>query len=884
MGDREGTSKQGLGSREVINDMESNYDEDLSENIFFKVLQNEYFDLFSKATAEGWIICVPRADSIPKYALDANDFFSHVLIPNEELPETHFRTLNGKEVRICNRVVIVDSEDAVTFTTHVLFEETYYTADMLRYKVLCVESPLQHCSDDLKTESGIITVHNLRDCIDFLWTESSKEVLERIDEAVQTFLSANDRLEFKSLQDQKDAISELYTKCLNIALKDSKLREKTYMNRHMLDNAKVSVESYMHHNVYGKLMKGISACTAYEDACFNKIVRNLYDIQLKDLKIGSEFQVVIPKARSELKKIECYSTVVGKVGCLRKTIVAITNEDAALSQMNVLAADELLPMLVFLVAKSGIPNWIAHLTFIKEFSFSNSAFHGNQHNFLVTSLEAAITYIKTDLKVEPSEPESQLIYNDLEDNKIKAERGSSRLSSLFDFAKEGNLEKVQEILGTKDIGIGSLEGLNLCHPLCSCDRCEKELSISMHMSPTIQSCDDRGFTVLHIASMYGQPKIVDLLVRLGAKLNKTDYKGATALHYAGARGHQNSLLILLHAGAVFDQPDNEGNTVLHLAAANGHESCVKALLYFTEQTWEKLDINCLNNQGETPLHNASRWGFTNITAILLEYGASPLIENKRKLTPVDVANNIHILEQLSSNKIQKMDTSLIESDISITSKSLDFTDEESPVKKTSAVRPKSTDDIRKIERALRAIAFGDITLACFYLGLEMNSNESLNNNCHPLCSCKNKKFNPLDTKNALDVNSCNAEGFTPLHEAAKYGQTELIKLLIGVSADVNVQTFKSGMTPFHLACQNQKFNSAKLLLETGSVDVDSTDSFGNTGLHYASETNNLKLIKLILENHGKRDIKNNSGKTPLDIAKESMLISAVQLLTSHTQS
>uniref|UniRef100_A0A146LTI8 Ankyrin repeat domain-containing protein 27 n=1 Tax=Lygus hesperus TaxID=30085 RepID=A0A146LTI8_LYGHE len=888
--------------------MESNYDEDLSENVFFHELQSEFYELFEKATLEGWIICVPRAGSMPKYALTANDFFSHILIPNDELPETHFRTLNDKDVKISNRVIFVECDVGSTFSSHVLFEETFYTNDMLKYKVLCVEHPLQQYCDGVRTESGITTVHTLRDCIDLLWTESSKDVLERMDDCIAQFLVANEKLEFMPLQDQKDVVGGLYTRCLQIALKNERLREKTASNRHLLDNVKVSVESYIHHGIYKKLIKGITGCTAYEDATFNKIVRNLSDIQLRDLNISPDFQPVIPKARSELRRVEGYSTVVGKVGCLRKTITAISNQDSDNSHTtNVLAADELLPMLVFLVIKSGLPNWIAHLTYVKEFSYSSSNYHANQHSFLVTSLEAAVTYIKDDLLIGPTEPECQIAYSDfdrpeddMDDPEDLTRPGVMLLASLFEAAKKGELEEVKRILDQHETrSASSLEGLTLCHPLCSCDKCEKELSFSMcNMAPTVNSCDDRGYTVLHIAAMYGQAQVIDMLLNHGAKPEKTDYKGSTALHYSCARGHQNSLLLLVHFGVKLNPADNEGNTPLHLAAANGHDTCIKALLYFVEQGGLEFDTNLRNNQGDTALHNAARWGYSNIVNLLLEYGASPFIENKRKQTPLDLAHNMHLLEVLSSPRRNNIPISPVLNislnDISVAAAStsqLDFSEEDlefnSPNKMKLGIRPNSTDGIRKVERVLRAIMYGDVQLACFYLGIEPSTHDEQDESCHPLCPCKTKKdteksiaLGDTRVKEPLNINVCDSEGITPLHMAAKCGRMELVKLLIDSCADVNVCAL-NGMTPLHLACLNQRNRVATLLLEKGKCYVDAKDNFGNTPLHYCCQTSNSRMVSILLKFKPKLEIRNNDGKTPLDEAKDLMSLTIVQLLTEY---
>ncbi|MEQ2159765.1 hypothetical protein GOODEAATRI_026611, partial [Goodea atripinnis] len=104
--------------------------------------------------------------------------------------------------------------------------------------------------------------------------------------------------------------------------------------------------------------------------------------------------------------------------------------------------------------------------------------------------------------------------------------------------------------------------------------------------------------------------------------------------------------------------------------------------------------------------------------------------------------------------------------------------------------------------------------------------------CHPLCQCPNcaptqkvcqfllklsfflqseerKFFNnisgvlqiPVQQAGALSVNSCNKDGFTPLHVAALHGHSSLAALLIRHGANVNVRTSQNA-TPLHLASQN----------------------------------------------------------------------------------
>lgn len=385
--------------------MEPNYDEDLQCNVFFQYLQGENELLLARILSEGWHVCVPRAGTIPRYALSEDLLTAHILVPNDELPESHFRTLKDKEVKIYNRVILVEQEEnEKPITNHILFEETYYNEDLLKYKVFCIEHPLETKLDfEPDSTTNLVSLQTLRDCIDLLWTESgSRHILEQMDESINVWIINNKTLDFKPLQQQRDQASNLYSKCLQFALQDLRLKEKASINHVFLDNIKIAVETYILHGIYKKTIKGISTCTGYEDASLNKKIRNLNDIQLRDLDIPNSLIESIPSAKQHLARIVQFSTVLGKMGCLKRAICSLGTK----------SADELLPTFVFLVLKTNIANWHAHLIFLKLFHFStnsNSNDHSSHHMFLITTLEAAIDHIASGSLLGPSTAEADSV-------------------------------------------------------------------------------------------------------------------------------------------------------------------------------------------------------------------------------------------------------------------------------------------------------------------------------------------------------------------------------------------------------------------------------------------------------------------------------------------
>lgn len=845
---------------------EYSYDEDLNENKFFQELKNKYKHLLDQAPTENWIICVPKNSSVENIILTKEDILYHILLPNED----KYRTLNGSEVKVLNSVII-SKNDSLVSKTRILFEETFYTENLKKYQVWCVECLLNQIKS--RFSNTCHSVLTLRDCIDFLWQETSgKEILELLDLSINHFLFQHNNFHELSLQVQKDLVNNLYTQCFNIALADSKIEQNISKHKH---NLNISIESYVQHNLYKTLLNGISIHTACEDSNFNKIVRNLSHIHLRDLNIKPDLYDTITYAKHQLAKINGFSTILGKLSCLRHTITEISGYKSNF----VLSADELLPILVFVILKSSVPNWIANLYFLKEFQFYLSTFEENK--FYITTLEAAIEYIKSGI----------VLSDHISDNK-------NILCYFFEQIRLGNLSEVKVILDKNASNVEfESKTIDLCHPLCSCDKCENLLlQITTNVSLSMCSTNEKGQSALHIACMYGKPKIVELLLKYELNLNRTDFSGATPLHYAAMKGHQNVLLLLLHSGADINAEDNEKNTPLHFSCNNGQVTCVKALLYFSENKKGLININCTNLFGDTPLHNASRWGFKSIVHILLEHGADPNLENKLRKKPCDYALNLKIyniildaqttnLNEYKKNLSEEYDfveenfdtsdpnlqnySSTKSSSTRSDEMSLDYDFEQSNPEKP--MKPCSPREMKKAELLLRAVTYDDLPMLCYYLGLPVPLNSSKNDSstlCHPLCNCEKCEtvyVNNTEFENKQNINVCNSEGYTALHVASLHGQVDIVKLLLSNGALPNVMTNK-GMTALHLACQTERLEIVKLLLDCDGIKVNLQDYKGNSALHFACHSRDIQIIKLLLKKGADLNITNGNGKTPLDEA------------------
>ncbi len=121
-------------------------------------------------------------------------------------------------------------------------------------------------------------------------------------------------------------------------------------------------------------------------------------------------------------------------------------------------------------------------------------------------------------------------------------------------------------------------------------------------------------------------------------------------------------------------------------------------------------------------------------------------------------------------------------------------------------------------------------------------------------------------EHGADVNHTNNCGGTILMLAARYGRTDIAKILmeehsVNVNQDNNVFTTTSLIE----AAKVGRIDLVRLLLEHGA-HINHKDNKGNTALHYAACYGNIAVVKLLLAAGAHLDINNHDGYTAWGIA------------------
>lgn len=866
--------------------MWSQYDEDLSQNTFFKEIKHHHEDILKKASEENWIICVPRTGSFSTDSFSIPIILDHVLVPQSN---DLFVTLNKKEVHLENHHLKLNKTDIFLWDVEVLFEETHYIGETSKYLVWCINTPLFLIQNQKQFADNNNTVLcTIQDCIDFLYSETfGHDLLKGIKSNCNEFWkNCEDSFATESLQGQKDFLGNLYSQCLQLCFKSDIIREKSVRDLSYLENFKLSIECYMQYCLGKKLLYNINSLNHFADCLINKTIRNSEEVTLVDLGILQDFSELLIEAKYELSRLNNFVTVLDKVCCLSR-IFNLFNKKLLKGNDKQLyvTSDDFLQLLVYLILKSNIPNWIGNLTYLKEFQFSGLG-NSEHSRFLVASLEAAIAFIKS----------SQFL--DIKSQKVYQSDDSIQLS-LFN-------ECYSKLKETRDIS--DLDGIlanhkaisqaALCHPLCSCVKCQR-IQNCMGVNGPLEVLNSLSQNYIIQATLDKDQNLLEYLLGLGCDINCKDSYSKTALHYAAQCGFQDILFLLISYNAEVNVFDNDKNTPLHLACDKGHDNCVKALIYSSHF----VEVNLQNHSGETPLFLATRWGYFDIVKILLENGASVCITNNRNLNVWKLSPNYYITRLFLEFGKHKSNTITEEnSHMSVDNKATTLTkkeviDEDSvdcslleECCMNFGVMPKTASDLKKIELLLKVIENNDMPMMCFYLGFQTNCMDYTTvgtYNCHPLCRCdrcfqkdSTEQTATNTTKTKFNINMCNKDGFTPLHVAAKFGRTEILRVLLDSGSMLNVRTYKTFYTPLHLAVIFQRVQTVKELLQCGGCEVDAQDSKGYTPLYYACTENNgnLKILELLLQNGADCRKMDFEEKTVLQICEEKNLFRVCRVL------
>lgn len=350
-------------------------------------------------------------------------------------------------------------------------------------------------------------------------------------------------------------------------------------------------------------------------------------------------------------------------------------------------------------------------------------------------------------------------------------------------------------------------------------------------------------TLLHAAVTANDPKMVRMLVKMGAEKNAEDSYGFSPLHLAAKSGATVCARALVQLGAGVRTADFCDHIPRYYAQDG------------TEMAWildVGSDINAQNENGVTALWQFSKEGDCETVKSLLDQGASPDISPEN--APLSVAARggyLHIVELL------------LGAGASVNAKSTASADNTPLADAAMKGHFKIVQRLIEAESALDSVnaerntplllaifhRFEDIALLLIESGADVRVVDRMGFLAIHRASIAGLLgvVKTLCERLPLQMNFDGHDGWTPITEAAYHGQTAVVSYLIDIGADADIRGLTNNRGgAIHRAVQSGHAEVVRLLVERGRVDVESRDAEGKTALQLAAQHNKIEIVETLI--------------------------------------
>ncbi|XP_055356808.1 transient receptor potential cation channel subfamily A member 1-like isoform X2 [Paramacrobiotus metropolitanus] len=406
--------------------------------------------------------------------------------------------------------------------------------------------------------------------------------------------------------------------------------------------------------------------------------------------------------------------------------------------------------------------------------------------------------------------------------------------------------------------------------------------------------DFHWLQAVHIAAATGSYNVLRyLLVDVIATDNKKfvtaeDYEGGTALHWAVLGHHMDCIQLLLERGASVDHQQSRGPqcTPLHYACLQRSLEMVSIMAELRPEEFRRA-LSIKDSEGSTPLHRAVALDDPALVEYLLDKGAPTDMLDAEGRSPVIMAA---VREAWYAAAVM-----------------LKY-----------GVNPFICDPVFQRTTAHHAAMVGANPLDCPELIERMNSHPEWKKRLDALDSFGYTAlqyaagYGHVATFNGLlqigaSIDSKNHKNKTVLHYAAKYGQLEMVRTLLGYPIGPRILNamdhrgrgalhmaaayghqqvvelllskgafaFRddSGRTAFHLAAARNHYQIMESIAVYFGAVLNDADKYGNTALHLAAANNAAEAVTSLLNSLTNAAMvvqavtrEEASGYTPVDLA------------------
>eukprot|EP00092_Neocalanus_flemingeri_P007739 GFUD01008355.1.p1 GENE.GFUD01008355.1~~GFUD01008355.1.p1 ORF type:complete len:1621 (+),score=387.09 GFUD01008355.1:109-4971(+) len=390
----------------------------------------------------------------------------------------------------------------------------------------------------------------------------------------------------------------------------------------------------------------------------------------------------------------------------------------------------------------------------------------------------------------------------------------------------------------------------------------------------IDESDEDGWSAIFYAIAQDKPALVQVLIELGANVNKPDSSNGTPLLQAAKGGNVQICKDLLAAGALADCKDNDSWTPLLVVCYVGYRDILNVLV------GAGADVNDRGQHHCSGLTWACGKGYTEIARTLLEQGSRVDFGDKYGTTPLiwaSRAGHVEIVADLLRFGAKVDTTGMYAWSALVMAAKGNHTD----VVHLLLQQSTNVNIIDKDGQTALAIACKEGNLSIIHKLLGAGAYVNLQDRAgdtNLIIASKAGHVAVVDIliKRHAEVDTRGKESKTALFNAVEKNHTEVVRILLAVNPDIEIAS-SDGNTALLRAVKNRNPTIVRLLIDK-KAKLNAADEKGDTALHVAMRAGSKTIVELLLRNpkHSQLLYKPNcQGETPynIDLANQKPILS-----------
>ncbi len=438
----------------------------------------------------------------------------------------------------------------------------------------------------------------------------------------------------------------------------------------------------------------------------------------------------------------------------------------------------------------------------------------------------------------------------------------------FDILLLNNDEDIRKLLLTKIAETGIYTAVRMGD--------QGQVKVFLDQGIDIDSRDDKGNSLLHLAVEGYLKNIVQFLVDRGADVNIKDKRGYTSLDRAISRNQIGIIEILVVNGAQFNVKGPDGRTAFSRVLWSGQADNEELVDIFVKKgadvsTFHRAaalgdmprintfleqgsSVNTRDEYGYSPLF----WASLEVAELLIAQGADVNFKANNQETP------LHHATWIEANRIAQL-----------------------LLAHGADVNAKDAQGYTPLIRSVMAVGGNRQLFELFIAhGADVNSKTRMGHTAlhWVVATVRRDGFTSIRKgmlevliANGADEDAKDNNDRTPLTMAIKRGHLEVAEALAKAAGGQQTGEEASSETSIHMAARMEYQDRVKDFLDRGA-DINVKDDKGHSILHYAVTEGHESLTRFLIDQGADVNIRDGKGFTPLDRAISRNQIGIIEIL------